>query len=173
MVQNELKINLTETEIKQSSKWQWKKLVKETVKSKAFEFLVSENSSKEKTEDIKFDKLSMSEYLNQNLNTTLAKTIFAVRSKTLDIKSLQPWKYDDNLCVYCHIKEENMNHFMSCTSYEKRSFEYDWKDILKNDIEKQYKIAQIVFDRMNQRQDRIYEDKGGHPLSPGCIAPED
>ena len=66
-----------------------------------------------------------------------------------------------------------MDHFMSCTSYENRLEGCDWKDILKNDTEKQYKIAQIVFDRMNQRQEILDEDKGGHLLIPGSRAPED
>ena len=46
---------------------------------------------------------------------------------------------------------------------------YIWKKYIK----KQYKIAQIVFDRMNQKQDMLDEDKCGHPLIPGSRAPED
>ena len=80
--------------------------MKERVKSAALAFLINENSSKEKTKDVHFHDLCLSEYLSQNQNTTLAKVTFAIRSKSLDIKTWQPWKYDDNLCVMCHIKKE-------------------------------------------------------------------
>ena len=73
----------------------------------------------EKTKDISFKELKTSEYLLDNRNTTLSKVIFSLRSQTLDIKTWQPWKYFDNLCVLCELKEETISHFLSCNSYEK------------------------------------------------------
>ena len=57
----------------------------------------------------------MSEYLKENTKTSLSKIIFLVRSGTLDIKKWNSWKYDDNLCVMCDIKEENITQFLECS----------------------------------------------------------
>ena len=62
---------------------------------------------------------------------------------------------------------------MSCKAYENTPHDYDWKDVLKNDVGKQYAVAQIIFDRQNQRESIIHEQKGGQPLQPGSRAPED
>ena len=62
---------------------------------------------------------------------------------------------------------------MSCSSYENISCGNDWKEVLKNDIKKQYEVAQIVFERQNQREDIISALQGGQPLLPGSRAPGD
>ena len=62
-----------------------------------------------------------------------------------------------------------MEHFMSCKANENISHEYDWKDVLENDVGKQYEVAPIMHDRQNHREAIM---KGGWPLQPGSRAPE-
>ena len=95
----DLKIDKTDEEIAEMTKVTWKKYVKEMVKSAALESLVQENNTKEKTRDIQFETLKMSEYLETNMRTSLSKVIFNVRSKTLNIKDWCPWNYSDMNCV--------------------------------------------------------------------------
>ena len=59
----------------------------------------------------------MSQYLWENKNKELSLVIFSVRSKTLDIKEWQPWKYQDNLCVKCDLYAKTMEHFVSFKAY--------------------------------------------------------
>ena len=59
----------------------------------------------------------MSDYLVKNENTLLCKTIFSVRSGTLDLKTWNKWKYENKLCVMCENFDENIEHFMSCSFY--------------------------------------------------------
>ena len=81
-----------------------RQLLKKTVMKSAFQYLTSENLLLKNTKDIIFDELKPSEYLLDNRNTSLSKIIFSLRSKTYDIKEWQPWKYFNNLCVACEIK---------------------------------------------------------------------
>ena len=107
----ELEINKTDEKIAEITKYCWKKYVKERVKSSALTNLCIENSKKEKTQNIWFDKLEMSKYLQENKRTSLSKVIFSVRSKTLDVKEWFPWKYDTVNCVACGNYPETIDHF--------------------------------------------------------------
>jgi hypothetical protein len=107
--------------------------VKEKVKIAAFRYLIGENNSKEKTNDVVFEKLEMSEYLVRNKGTSLSKIIFSVRSKTLDIKEWLPWDYIDNKCVACKKTFETMDHFMTCTSYKNNPYG-NWREINGNNV---------------------------------------
>ena len=102
---NEDKINLDielhNTEIQTMSKWKWKSYIKKKVKSAALKSLVYENSSMKKTRNINFSSLDMSQYLRENVKLSLTKIVFSLRSKTIDIKEYQPWKYSDDKCVKC------------------------------------------------------------------------
>ena len=94
----------------------------------------------EKTKDINFQDLNTSEYLLDNRSTTLSRIIFSLRSKTLDIKTWQPWKYYDNLCVFCEIKEETISHFLSCKTYDNIPQENHWEDVTKNVLKDSLKL---------------------------------
>ena len=106
--------------------------------------LVLENSTKEKTKDIKFSEMKMGQYLKKNRNSQITKIIFSIRSKTLDIKVWNEWKYEDNVCVACNLHEETIEHFLCCRAYENCAQESKWKDILENNPDRQFEIAKIA-----------------------------
>ena len=164
---NELEIRMEDYEINEMTSNKWKKLVKEKTKDLAFKNLVKENNMKEKTKHIKFKYLEMSDYLKVNQRTDLSRIIFETRSGTLDLKSLQQWKYENNLCVLCELKEENMEHFMKCKEYGDTNKNLDWKDIYKNETNKQFKIAEEIKRRMKVRK---YKQDAGLDF-PGSQAP--
>ena len=72
---------------------------------------------KKKTRNITFSELKVSEYLLENVNTSLSKTIFGLISRTFDVKEHNPWEYNDDLCVKCQEFNERMDHFFQCNSY--------------------------------------------------------
>ena len=48
------------------SVWLWKKLINNKLKEAALEYLNEENCQREKTKEITFSEIKMSEYLSQN-----------------------------------------------------------------------------------------------------------
>ena len=81
----DLDIDLTEEEINNIPKPQWKKFVNCVVKDCALEYLKDENSTKSKTNHIIFETLEIGKYLVQNRSTAMSKVVFSVRSGIFDI----------------------------------------------------------------------------------------
>ena len=99
----------------------------------------------------------MSLLYTQDRNTYLSRTIFSVRSGTLDIKVWNEWNYENKLCVLCSVSEESCEHYMSCSTYGKVSCEIRWKEILLNNVENQIIVAKEVKRRKYLRKKRIEE----------------
>ena len=133
---------------------------KKHVRETAFSFLEKENNTKEKTKAIKFQGLQMREYLKENRSSSLSRVTFAVRSKTLDIKSWNPWKYNDDICVGYQTSPETMSNFMCCDTYSSDTKEEDWEKILmfENHIAKQYEVAHNIKKRLEMRETVNNED---------------
>ena len=164
----EMEIHMEDCEVNEMSINKWKKLVKDKTKSIALKYLVTENSKKEKTKHIQFTTLKLSDYLKLNKNKELSEIIFGLRSGTLDLKAWNRWKYEDNLCVLCEKKEENINHFMECVEYGEPIETTTWKEVYENNAETQIKIAKEVKLRLEKR-DKIL--KAGLDYPPGSNAP--
>ena len=160
----DLKLCIDQKEIISYSKKAWNKMISERVEQVAFDLLLKENRTKSKTKHIQFEKFETRQYLLQNRNTKISKIIYSTRAGTLDIKSLNQWKYDDNLCVLCNIKEETMKHFMECQGYGRNTIE--WEEIYENDEQLQFEIGKEVRERINIREKKIHEDGLTSPLAP-------
>ena len=133
---------------------------------------MKENKDKTRTNEIEYENFDMAEYLKRNTNESVTKYIFKVRSGTLELKKWSQWKYEDNLCIGCELKEETMSHFMECEVYNvnKNSSEsVNWKNIYKNNMEQQIIIAKEVERRFNMREEIIQE--AGRDSQPQLPAP--
>ena len=166
----ELEIILSNEEIEVMSQWMWKKITNKQTKQAALKHLILENSTKEKTKDIIFNEIKMSEYLYYNQKTSTSKVIFSIRSKTLDIKTWNPWKYRNDLCVMCMKDSETMDHFVSCEEYEE-TISIDWRNILSENLEEQITIGKYVEKRHKRRQQIIDQQEAGQASEPGSTAP--
>ena len=156
---------MTHEEIQVLSKWKWKGILKQKTTSAAFKYLCEENSRKEKTKDIQFEKLEMSPYLLENENKSLSTTIFSIRSQTLQIKEFHPWKYeDDDICIKCSKFPETMDHFATCAEYE-AEIELNWRDIKKNDINRHKEIGKIIQKRIAIRESTLKKIEDGQASS--------
>ena len=56
--------------------------------------------------------MKVKEYLLK-LKVDDARTAFAYRSRTLDLKCNKKWKYEDTLCRVCGESEEDLNHIIN------------------------------------------------------------
>ena len=68
-----INIDLKDEEIADLSKWSWKKYLKENTNTVAFNYLLKDNDTKDKTKHLKFCELKMSDYLVENRNTKIFK----------------------------------------------------------------------------------------------------
>ena len=157
----DLEINVSEEEIQEMSKYDWKKYVHEKLRLKAFKSLTEENLTKTKTNHIHFESFKMRNYLSHNVNSSLSKIIFSVWAGTLDLKSLHEWKYENAKCVMCNLDTENIEHFMMCKEYGIGILNIDWKEIYENNFENQNQVAKEVKRRLFLRKAKL--DKVGLP----------
>ena len=166
----EMNWSVTENEIISNTKAKWNKKVKEKIEKLAFEALEKENRGKSKTKHLKYRCLEMQPYLVNNTKTKLSRTIYKIRSGTLKIKALEQWKHENNLCIMCEVKEENMEHLMNCEMYGEKVT--DWENIYLNDRRKQVYIAIETDKRMKIRESKIQEvgqDSSPAPTTPNIV----
>ena len=155
-----LDIQWEDDDIAAASKHAWKKLLKDVVKNAAFKELMLENSTKSKTKEVQFDELRMSDYLEQNRRTSLSKLIFSIRSKTIDIKEYQPWKYETDNCIACKNFPETMNHFAICPAYRNQPCE-EWKEVNGLNSEEIYRVGTAIEKRHEERKQILSKEQVG------------
>ena len=140
------------------------------MKIAAFSELILENSTKSKTKEVKFEELKMSSYLEENKRTSLSKFIFSIRSKTLDIKEYQPWKYETDKCVACQKYSETMNHFAICDAYRNQPCE-KWAEINELNSENIIQVGLAIEKRFEERTRILLKDEVGQAPTPDSRAP--
>ena len=150
-----VELEIKETEIAKYSNKEWSRKVNEQVEKAALKELLNENREKLKTKHLEYKFLEIQSYLKENKNTELSKVIFQIRSGTFDIKAWKPWKYGDNLCVMCQLKEENIYHFFKCESYKSETINYE--DIYENNADLQVKVAKEAKKRQQTREIKLQE----------------
>ena len=120
-----MNITLSFEEIRNLSRWKFKKIVKEKVEIAAFKYLLEWKNSPgrdgkmSKVSNIKYDKFEMQQYLYENSNTNISKFIAKARAKTLELKTHKSWKYDDKLCSGCNTREESGDEILTCEKFGK------------------------------------------------------
>ena len=82
--------------------------------------------------------------VKDNRNNSVTKIVFSVRSRTIDLKTLQSWMYFDNLIVICERRSEIIEHFMMCKAYENIPPEKKFKLICDEDTDKQFTTVSEV-----------------------------
>ena len=124
-VQDDLKLLKLENyffeQLKSISKNQFKKLLNEKIRVKAFEHLINIKNTQTKIKNIQYNTLKLQSYLNSSeVNSDSASYIFLCRSKMLDIKANYKGKYRKNnlYCESCLKKdiEETQEHIYTCES---------------------------------------------------------
>ena len=156
-----LDISLSFTEIEKTSQWSFKKLVKAKTEVAGPKYLLEQKANQTKSMEIKYENLSLQEYFTGGYcSKKISKLIFKARSKTLDIKTQQKWKYADTSCIGCKIKEESGNELLLCEklNYQNRmaksQVKYDW--FFSKDVSDVVKAGQTMQIGLKER-DKIIE----------------
>ena len=112
----ELGIDQSLNEIRSMSKQKFKTLIKEKNSQKAFAFLQEEKSKLSKVKDLQYEKLMIQTYLlPSNLaDVRLAKFVFSLRSRMLDVKCNYKNNYSNLCCPICKNENDDQEHLLSC-----------------------------------------------------------
>ena len=124
-------------------------------------YLLEQKANQTQSMEIKYENLSLQEYFTGGYcSKKISKLIFKARSKTLDIKTQQKWKYADTSCIGCKIKEESGNELLLCEklNYQNRmansQVKYDW--FFSKDVSDVVKAGQTMQIGLKER-DKIIE----------------
>ena len=150
-------------DIKNMSKFAFKKLVCASVRKFAFNNLIYLKNEKTKSKDIEYTEFMMQEYLKPNQLTYIeACFIFHARSKMIYLRDNYRGQYKerDNYCQSCldiNITE-NQRHLYFCAALNCREVictELSYEDLLKNNLVKQIQVSNILYKRMKKREEII------------------
>ena len=94
--------------------------------------------------------------MDGNCRKNISKLIFKARSKTLDIKTQQKWKYADKICIGCKTNEESGDEILLCEklNYQNRVAEnpinYNW--FFKSTVSDIVKVGLVLENGLKERE---------------------
>ena len=111
---SDIRLGLSEAEIKTMSKYQFKKIVKEKIVKLAASNLESRKKQKSmKLENMKFEP---QEYLmSKNLSISEVQTLFKIRNNMIEVKENFKSSHENLLCRLCLLCTETQQHLIDCT----------------------------------------------------------
>ena len=127
-------INLKECQIKNLTKEQWKKIVRDKM-IKIIETNIKDNK-KAKLRFIKGSKFEMKEYLGCEEASSLLK----LKLNMVDLRANYKGKYTESLCRRCGFHEEYVEHLLDCPRfYQKPKMKKTCLDTNNSEVQKNIK----------------------------------
>ena len=164
-VLNELtdfQLNLQLTDIENMSFENYKSIVKNHIKEKAFNYLISRKESRtsenSKGKLLKYSKLEMAEYLTAtDIDISIAerKWLFKCRVEDIDIKANRRWKYSDISCYSCDKNiPETQHHILRCETLigQNQILTYipDYNELYQGSLEEQVYVSRLLRDNFQR-----------------------
>ena len=152
----DLKLSLTFDQIKTIPKEQFKKLVKEKVKIRSFEFLTRIQATHSKSKNIVYKNLGLQTYLGPDSSLTIKEKslIFSARARMLDVKANFKVGRTDLNCRKCHKAEETQRHLLECSELNDNSLMLGsnipkYEDLFSTDLDKVEVIGRILLKKFH------------------------
>ena len=83
--------------------------------------------------------------------------IFKARYQTIDIKTHKKWKYADNLCSGCNVKEETGQEILECKKLNDKSYNCNgtvkYSDFYSENISDIIMTGKILQNNLKRRQE--------------------
>ena len=166
---------ITEEEIRNLSKQNFKKIVKSKISNAAFIYLKDMKKTHSKMNNVHYDKFEISKYLNSPLFSRNDRfLLLALRTRTLrGIRSDFPGLYKDRMCPLGCGDLDTIPNILTC-SILKNLHKSDgvaigklqYEDIFSNDIQKQKQVTDLC-DKLLETRNRIISDS----LPVACTGP--
>ena len=152
----DLKLSLTFDQIKTIPKEQFKKLVKEKVKIRSFEFLTRIQATHSKSKNIVYKNLGLQTYLGPDSPLTIKEKslIFSARARMLDVKANFKVGRTDLNCRKCNKSEETQRHLLECSELNDNSVMIGsnvpkYEDLFSTDSDKVEVIGRILLKKFH------------------------
>ena len=112
----DIKLQLSESQIKQMTKCQFKKIVKMKIERLAAESLEKTKNSHSKTNKLNLKSFSPQKYLlSRNLKICEVQNLYKLRNNMIDVKESFKSSYKNNMwCKMCHLFIETQQHLVDC-----------------------------------------------------------
>ena len=154
--------NFDEDILKNMSKYQYKKFVKDRIGKAAFKYLEGEKNKHSKIRDIKYKNLKIQSYiLSDQLSNEDVCMLFALRSRMIKVKRNFSNQFGQNLsCTLGCRFEESQNHLLKCEYILNKMDDKDvltdceYSDLFGN-IEEQVEIAKIFSEILKIREELL------------------
>ena len=166
---------ITEEEIRNLSKQNFKKIVKSKISNAAFIYLKDMKKTHSKMNNVHYDKFEISKYLNSPLFSRNDRfLLLALRTRTLrGIRSDFPGLYKDRMCPLGCGDLDTIPNILTC-SILKNLHKSDgvaigklqYEDIFSNDIQKQKQVTDL-YDKLLEIRNRKISDS----LPVACTGP--
>ena len=133
-----LNIDLKLDEIQRSSKNNFKTLVKEKVRIKAFQYLLEIKDSHSKTSNLVYSALRLQDYLMpfSLLSIKEKSFIFSARCRMVEVRcNFKTGKADLN-CRKCHQAPETQQHIFVCPDLNEATVTENYMDLFGKNLEK-------------------------------------
>ena len=148
---DELKITLTENQIQNMSKIRFQKIVKESIKNAAFEYLLKLKNSHSKVSHIPYETLKMQDYLEPSIfSADLAKFTFLCRSRMLAVGENYKQGQEITTCPVCNLPSEldSQFHLLECSKLNTSNIVDNilpaYEDLFSPNTEKKQIVAKIL-----------------------------
>ena len=134
-----LEINLSLEEIQRLSKVNFKKMLKENVRIKSFQYLLNIKESHSKTINLEYSALSLQNYLKpfSLLSIKEKSFIFSARCRMVEVRcNFKTGKTDLN-CRKCQQEPETQRHLLICPELNQSlsPFNHDYMDLFGKNLE--------------------------------------
>merc|ERR1712080_251037 len=134
----------------------YKKIVKEKVRLKAFDYFIKKKSQRKKYKKLIFETFKMAPYLNDNdckLSVEERQFLFKCRIEDIDVRANRKWKYNEINCLMCNSEEiETQIHILECSELIKinRSLSYipAYDNIFCHNIVSQIYTSNVIKENM-------------------------
>ena len=156
-------MDLRDDEIYQLSKYRFRKIVKNSLKEKAFEDLTKKKESHTKMNGVEYEKIEVQKYIksNSSLKNEEKYILFKFRTRMAEVKNNFKNKYTNKLCPLCKLEEEDQYHLFNCRMLldncqelaENISVEYE--DIFSTSLKKQEAAAKLLSKMWGTREKLI------------------
>ena len=120
---SDINLNMNFTDITKMSQDNFKKLVKNKVKTAAFKYLTELQATKSKSKHITYKSLELQSYLKPGNSMTIQDKsfMFQARSRMLQVKGNFKIGLSDIKCRKCKLEDEEQHHIFKCPALEENN----------------------------------------------------